>query len=288
MSPRFFIDRPIFSWVIALTIILAGLLALFALPIEQYPSIAPPSLTISAVYPGADASTLAANVTQVMEQQLNGVEGFQYMSSTSRSNGSASISVTFVPGTDIDAALMDVQSRLRSAEPRLPEEVRRQGILVRKANTGFLLIIAIISKNGTTPAIELGNFAETRVIDEIRRVPGVGDVTSFSSPYAMRIWLDPEKLASFQLSPADALAAVQEQNTQASGGSLGDQPVAEGTEINATILTQNRFTTPEQFASIILRANPDGSIIRLGDVARVELGAQNYLSGIELDGRPAA
>jgi multidrug efflux pump len=288
MSSRFFIDRPIFSWVLALTIILAGVLALLSLPIEQYPSIAPPSLTISAVYPGADAATLAANVTQVMEQQLNGVEGFQYMSSTSRSNGTASINVTFVPGTDIDAALMDVQSRLRSAEPRLPEEVRRQGILVRKANTGFLMVIAILSKHGATPNIELGNFAETRIIDEIRRVPGVGDVTSFSSPYAMRVWLDPDKLASFQLSPTDALAAVQEQNTQASGGSLGDQPIAEGTEINATILTQNRFTTPEQFASIILRADPDGSIIRLGDVARVELGAQSYLSGIDLDGRPAA
>jgi multidrug efflux pump len=288
MTPRFFIDRPIFSWVIALTIMLAGILALVALPIEQYPSIAPPSLTISAVYPGADAATLAANVTQVLEQQLNGVEGFQYMSSTSRSNGTAAITVTFVPGTDINAALMDAQSRLRSAEPRLPEEVRRQGVLVRKAGTGFLMIVALTSKSGATSNLELGNFAETRVIDEIRRVPGVGDVTSFSSPYAMRIWLHPDKLASFQLSPADALAAVQEQNTQASGGALGDQPIAKGSEINATILTQNRFTTPEEFRSIILRANPDGSIIRLGDVARVELGAQNYLSGIELDGRAAA
>jgi len=288
MTPRFFIDRPIFSWVIALTIILAGVLALVSLPIEQYPTIAPPSLTISAFYPGADAATLAANVTQVMEQQLNGVEGFQYMSSTSRSNGSASISLTFVPGTDIDAALMDVQSRLRSAEPRLPEEVRRQGILVRKAGTGFLMIVALTSKSGETSILELGNFSETRVIDELRRVPGVGDISSFASPYAMRIWLDPEKLAGFQLSPADALAAVQEQNTQASGGSLGDQPLASDTEINATILTQNRFSTPEEFESIILRATPDGSIIRLSDVARVELGAQSYGSGLELDGRGAA
>lgn len=288
MTPRFFIDRPIFSWVIALTIILAGVLALNALPIEQYPSIAPPSLSISAVYPGADAATLATNVTQVMEQQLNGVEGFQYMSSTSRSNGSASISVTFRPGTDIDAALMDVQSRLRSAERRLPEEVRRQGVLVRKANTGFLMVISLISKTGATANVELGNFMEARVVDEIRRVPGVGDVTSFSSPYAMRIWLNPDKLASFGLSPADALAAVQEQNTEASGGAIGDQPIAGNAEINATILTQNRFTTPEQFESIILRAAPDGSIVRLEDVARVELGAQNYLSGIELDGKPAA
>jgi multidrug efflux pump len=266
MTPRFFIDRPIFSWVIALTIILAGVIALVALPIEQYPTIAPPSLTISAFYPGADAATLATNVTQVIEQQLNGVEGFQYMSSTSRSNGIGIDHGDLRPGNGHRCRAHGRPVRLRSAEPRLPEEVRRQGILVRKAGTGFLMIVALTSKSGATSILELGNFAETRVIDELRRVPGVGDISSFSSPYAMRIWLDPDKLAGFQLSPADALAAVQEQNTQASGGSLGDQPLAGDTEINATILTQNRFTTPEEFESIILRANPDGSIIRLGDV----------------------
>jgi multidrug efflux pump len=288
MTPRFFIDRPVFSWVIALSIVLAGVMALRALPIEQYPSIAPPSLTISAVYPGADAAVLATNVTQVMEQELNGVEGFLYMSSTSRSNGSASITVTFTSGTDIDVALMEVQTRLRSVEPRLPEEVRRQGVRVAKAGEGFLMIVALISKTGATPSLELGNFAATRVVDELRRVPGVGSILNFSSEYAMRIWLDPDRLATFRMSPAEALAAVQEQNTQSTGGALGDQPLAEGSEINATILTQNRFTTPEQFASIILRANPDGSIVRLGDVARVELGAQSYVGGMELDDRPAA
>ena len=288
MTPRFFIDRPIFSWVIALTIILGGVLALRALPVEQYPSIAPPSLTIGVVYPGADASVLATNVTQVMEQELNGVEGFLYMNSSSQSNGVASISVTFAAGTDINAAQMDVQARLRSVEPRLPEEVRRQGIRVNKANTGFLMIIALTSKSGATQTLDLGNFAVSRVVDELRRVRGVGDVRSFSSEYAMRIWLDPDKLATFKLSPADALAAVQEQNTQSTGGSIGDQPLAENSELNATILTQNRFSTPEQFAAIILRANPDGSVIRLRDVARVELGAQSYLSSIELDGKPAA
>ncbi|HEX3158675.1 MAG TPA: multidrug efflux RND transporter permease subunit [Gemmatimonadaceae bacterium] len=288
MSPRFFIDRPIFSWVIALSILLAGGIALMVLPVEQYPSIAPPSLNISVTYPGADAQVLATNVTQVMEQELNGVEGFLYMSSTSRSNGSANITVTFETGTNIDVALMDVQTRLRGVEPRLPEEVRRQGVRVRKAGQGFLMIIALTSKSGATGAVDLGNFAETRVIDELRRVHGVGDITSFASPYAMRIWLDPDKLAGFRMSPADALAAVQEQNTQASGGAIGDQPIAEQSELNATILTQNRFTTPEQFASIILRANPDGSIVRLGDVARVELGAANYLFNMELNDQPAA
>jgi multidrug efflux pump len=288
VTPRFFIDRPIFSWVIALAILLAGGIALQRLPVEQYPSIAPPSLSVSATYPGADAEVVANNVTQVMEQELNGVEGFLYMNSTSQSNGTSSITVTFTPGTDIDVALMEVQAQLRSVEPRLPEEVRRQGVRVTKAGQGFLMILALTSKSGNTPTIELGNFAVTQVVDQLRRVEGVGDVRSFSSEYAMRIWLDPDKLAGFRLSPADALAAVREQNTQATGGSLGDQPLAEGSELNATILTQSRFTSPEQFRSIILRANPDGSVIRLGDVARVELGAQNYLSSLELNGRPAA
>ncbi|HEX2254442.1 MAG TPA: multidrug efflux RND transporter permease subunit [Thermoanaerobaculia bacterium] len=288
MTPRFFIDRPVFSWVIALAILLAGVMALRSLPVEQYPSIAPPSLTIDVVYPGAEAAVLATNVTQVIEQELNGVEGFLYMTSTSRSNGTASITVTFRAGTDIDTAQLNVQNRLRSVEPRLPEEVRRQGIQVNKASSGFLMIVALTSKSGTTPTLDLGNFASNRVVDELRRVPGVGGVQSFSSEYAMRVWLDPDKLASYRLTPADAFAAVQEQNSQATGGALGDRPLAEGIEINAPILTQSRFSTAEQFASIILRANGDGSVIRLGDVARIELGAQTYLFNLELDGKPAA
>jgi len=288
VSPRFFIDRPIFSWVIALGILLAGTLALRALPIEQYPAIAPPSLTIRATYPGADAATLENNVTQVIEQELNGVDGFLYMSSSSQSNGTATITVTFNTGTDIDVAQMDVQNKLRAVEQRLPEEVRRQGVLVNEASSSFLMILALTSKTGATPSLELGNFAATRVIDELRRVPGVGDIRSFSSEYAMRVWLDPDRLTTYRLSAAEVLAAVQEQNTQSPGGQLGDRPLANSTELNAPILTQNRFTTPEQFASIILRANPDGSTVRLGDVGRVELGAQSYLSDMELNGRPGA
>ena len=288
MTPRFFIDRPVFSWVIALAILFAGFLALRSLPIEQYPTIAPPSLTISAFYPGADASVLASNVTQPIEQELNGVEGFQYMSSSSQSNGTASIAVTFRSGTDINVALMEVQNRLRRVEARLPEEVRRQGVQVVKANAGFLMIVALTSKSRKMSTLELGNFAVARVVDELRRIPGVGDVRSFSSEYAMRIWLDPQKLAAFGLAPSDALAAVQEQNSQSSGGSLGDRPLANGTELNAAILTQSRFTTPEQFANIILRADPDGSVIRLGDVARVELGAASYGFDLEMNGEPAA
>jgi len=288
MTPRFFIDRPVFAWVIALGILLAGVIALRGLPIEQYPTVAPPSLAITVTYPGADAATLEQNVTQVIEQEINGVEGFLYMASTSNSNGTATITVTFDAGTDVDIAQMNVQNRLRRVEQRLPEDVRRQGIQVNEANPGFLLIVAITSKSGGTPTLELGNFASTRIVDELRRVEGVGNIQAFSSEYAMRIWLDPAKLATYSLSAAEALAAVQEQNSQSPGGQLGDQPIARGTEINATIKTQSRFTTPEQFAAIILRANPDGSAVTLGDVGRVELGAQSYLFGTELNGKPMA
>lgn len=288
MAPRFFIDRPVFAWVIALGILLSGIIALRALPIEQYPSIAPPTLMINVMYPGADASVLETNVTQIIEQELNGVDGFLYMSSSSQSNGTASITVTFKSGTDINVAQMELQNRLRRVEPRLPEEVRRQGVQVIKAQTSFLLILVLTSKSGNTDTLALGNFATTRVIDDLRRVPGVGDVQAFSPPYAMRIWLDPNKLANYSMSVADALYAVREQNSQSPGGSLGDRPLAPGVELNATIVTQNRFTTPEEFAAIILRANSDGSVVRLGDVARVELGAQDYLQSLEINGRPAA
>ncbi|MCW0198672.1 efflux RND transporter permease subunit [Sphingopyxis sp.] len=288
MTPRFFIDRPIFSWVIAIGILLAGIIALRGLPVEQYPSVAPPSLTISVTYPGADAGTLEQNVTQVIEQELNGVEGFLYMASTSESNGTASITLTFEAGTDIDNAQMEVQNRLRRVEQRLPEDVRRQGISVTEANSGFLLIVAITSKSGKTDPMEINNFANTRVLDELRRVNGVGNVQAFAPEYAMRIWLDPQKLASYNLSPAEALGAVQEQNSQTPGGQLGDQPLAKGAQLNAVITTQGRFTKPEQFASIILRANPDGSAVTLGDVGRVELGAASYLFSSELNGKPMA
>jgi multidrug efflux pump len=289
MIPRFFIDRPVFAWVIALGIALAGLMALRTLPVEQYPSVAPPSLTISVTYPGADAATIEQNVTQVIEQQINGVEGLLYMSSKSLSNGTASITVTFKTGTNPDMAQVEVQNRLSRVEPRLPEEVRRQGIQVNKANANLLGAITLTSRSGTTDPLELGNIAFTQVIDELRRIPGVGDIRLFGSEYAMRVWLDPDKLAGYKLSAAEALAAVQEQNSQTAGGQLGNQPIAHGSEINATIVTQNRFTNPEQFENIILRANPDGSTIRLGDVGRVELAAANYVTGgNEVDDKPAA
>ncbi len=285
---RFFIDRPIFAWVVSLGILLAGFISLRALPIEQYPEVAPPSLAISVVYPGADAATLETNVTQVIEQQLNGVEGFLYMSSSSLSNGTASITLTFEAGTDIDIAQTEVQNRLSTVEARLPEEVRRQGITVRQANAGFLMIVALTSKSGALDSTDLGNIASTQVIDELRRVAGVGDVTLFCSEYAMRIWLDPDKLASYNLSPSAVVAAIREQNAQTAGGSLGALPLQEGQQITATITTANRFETEEEFRRVILRADEGGASVRLGDVARVEIGAQTYATSTTLDGQPMA
>ena len=285
---RYFIDRPIFAWVISLAILLSGFIALRALPIEQYPEVAPPSLAINVVYPGADASTLEQNVTQVIEQQLNGVEGFLYMASSSLSNGTASITLTFEAGTDIDIAQTEVQNRLSTVEARLPEEVRRQGITVRQANSGFLMIVALTSKSGALDTTDLGNIASNQVIDELRRVAGVGDVTLFGSAYAMRIWLDPEKLASYNLSPSAVVSAIREQNAQTAGGAIGDLPLQEGQQITATITTESRFQTEEQFRSIILRADSGGASVRLGDVARVEIGAQSYATSTTLDGQPMA
>ena len=285
---RFFIDRPIFAWVISLGILLSGFIALRALPIEQYPEVAPPSLAINVVYPGADATTLEQNVTQVIEQQLNGVEGFLYMSSSSLSNGSASITLTFEAGTDIDIAQTEVQNRLSTVEARLPEEVRRQGITVRQANSGFLMIVALTSETGALDSTDLGNIASNQVVDELRRVAGVGDVTLFGSAYAMRIWLDPEKLASYNLSPTAVVAAIREQNAQTAGGSIGALPLQDGQEITATITTENRFETEDEFRSIILRADSGGATVRLGDVARVEIGAQSYATSTTLDGQPMA
>ncbi|WP_326524024.1 multidrug efflux RND transporter permease subunit [Sphingomonas sp.] len=284
----FFVHRPVFAWVIAAFIALFGTMALLNLPVEQYPNVAPPSLTLAYTYNGADAETMDKNVTAVIERELNGVDNFLYMASTSRANGTGEIIVTFQSGTDLDVARTQVQDRLNRAEPRLPEDVRRLGIQLTDNSAGFLEVISIQSKTGKTPALELGDFASTKVVNEIRRVPGVGNAQLFSAEKAMRIWLDPDKLAGFNLSPSDALLAVQEQNSQTAGGGIADQPTVPGAEFNAKIVTQNRFQTPEEFQGIILRANPDGSTVRLGDVARVEIGADNYQFKSTLDGKEVA
>ncbi|MFA7439765.1 MAG: multidrug efflux RND transporter permease subunit [Sphingomonadaceae bacterium] len=273
---RFFAYNPVFGWVISLFIALFGLISLISLPIEQYPDVAPPSLTLFVNYPGADAATLDRNVTAIIEKEMNAVEHFLYMASTSRANGTATITVTFTPGTDLDIARTQVQDRLARVEPRLPSEVRQIGVTVTKSSSSFLMIIGLTSKGGDTTPAALGNYASTRVMDELRRIDGVGDIRLLGSSYAMRIWLDPEKLAGYRLTATEALNAVMEQNSQTAGGALGDQPVARETEFTASIITQNRFSTASQFRDIIVRANPDGSTIRLGDVARVELGQETY------------
>lgn len=285
---RFFVEHPVFAWVIALFVALAGLIALMNLPIEQYPSVAPPTLNLSVIYSGADAETMDRNVTSVIEREMNGINNFQSMASTSRSNGTAQITITFRSGTDLNVARTQVQDRLNRAEPRLPEEVRRMGVQVTDNSASFVMMVALKSKSGNASSLELGNFAANNVMNELRRVRGVGDVRLFGSQYAMRIWLDPERLAGFGLSPSEALAAVQEQNSQTAGGGIGEQPLGNGSEFAAKIVTQNRFSTPEQFRNIIVRANADGSTVRLGDVAQVELGADSYGSLTTLNGETVA
>ncbi|WP_233854760.1 multidrug efflux RND transporter permease subunit [Paraburkholderia sp. HD33-4] len=285
---RFFVARPVFAWVIALFIVLFGAIALALLPVEQYPDVAPPSLSITAAFSGADASTLERTVTSIVEDEMNGIENFLYMSSVSRSNGTMQITVVLKPGTNLDIARTQVQDRLSRVEPRLPLEVRQVGVRVTKASSGFLMLLALQATDGTTSAVAMGNFASNNIVNELRRIDGVGDVQLFGSSYAMRIWLDPRKLVGFGLSASEVLQAIQEQNSQTAGGGLGDQPIAPGSEFTAQIVTQSRFTTPEQFREIIVRANPDGSTVRVGDVARVELGNDSYGNRLSVNGKASA
>ena len=284
----FFVYRPVLAWVVALFALLFGGIALHSLAIEQYPDVAPPSLAISATFVGADAQTLDRTVTSVIENELSGVDDFLFMTSTSRANGTAQIRVTFRSGTDLDRARSQVQDRLARVEPRLPEEVRQMGVRVTQSSTGFLMLIALRSEGGRRSALELGDFAARNVADELRRLPGVGDVQLFGSSYAMRVWLDREKLVSFGLSPAEVIAAIREQNAQTAGGGIGLQPVAPGTETTAQIITRGRFSTAAQFRQVIVRATPGGATVRLGDVARVELGNDNYAFNLSLNGEEIA
>lgn len=285
---RFFVYKPVFGWVIAAFIALGGLIALLNLPIEQYPSVAPPALNLTYTYTGADAQTLDKNVTSVIERELNGLDGFLYMTSSSRANGSGQIALTFQSGTDLNVARSEVQDRISRAESRLPEAVRKLGIQISDNSSGFLILLALSSPDGSMSPLEVGDYAGNSIVNELRRVPGVGDVTLFGSQYAMRIWLDPSKLAGFSLSPAEVLSAVQEQNAQIAGGGLAEQPITKEAEFTAKIVTQSRFSTPEQFAQIIVKSNQDGSTVRLADVARVELGADSYTFKARLNGRPIA
>jgi len=285
---RFFIDRPIFAWVIAIVIMLAGLLAIKGLPISQYPSIAPPAISISGNYPGASAKTVEDAVTQVIEQKMKGIDGLSYMSSTSDSSGSVSITLTFANGTNPDIAQVQVQNKLQLATPLLPKEVTQQGLTVSKSTKNFLMVLGFVSENGSMTQVDIADYVAANVVDTISRVEGVGDVTQFGSQYAMRIWLNPTKLNSYQLTPADVSAAISSQNTEVSAGQLGGAPAVPGQQLNATITAQSRLRTAEQFGEILLKTTPDGAVVRLKDVARMELGSESYNTVAHFNGKPAS
>jgi multidrug efflux pump len=288
MLPRFFIDRPIFAWVIALSILLAGFLVMPKLPISQYPEVAPPALSITAVYPGASAQVVEDSVTTLIEQEMNGLEHLLYLESNSDASGVLTLTLTFESGTNLDIASVEAQNRVKRVEARLPEEVRRQGITVAKSRRNFLMFMTIYSPDQSRNAIDLGSFTTANVLENLRRVPGVGEATLFGTEYAMRIWLDPLKLASFNMTPAEALKAVQAQNVQLATGELGQLPAVRGQELAATVITQGRLATPEQFGNILLRTAATGAAVHLRDVARIELGAQDYSVQARLNGRPTA
>ncbi len=285
---QFFIGRPIFAWVIAIVIMLAGALSITQLPVSMYPTIAPPTVTIDAAYPGASAQVVEDSVTQIIEQNMKGLDGLLYLSANSSWDGSASITLTFDHGINADIAQVQVQNKLQLAMPLLPQEVQQQGVNVSKANTGFLMVVGFVSEDGHMGKDDIADYVAANLVDPLSRVPGVGNVRVFGAQYAMRIWLDPDKLDIYALSPADLIAAIRAQNQQVAVGQLGGTPAVDGQRINATITAQSRLQTPEQFRDIVVRSNPDGSLLRLGDVARVELGAENYNVITRQNGRPAS
>jgi multidrug efflux pump len=285
---RFFIDRPVFAWVIAIIIMLAGALSITRLPISRYPTIAPPSVSINAFYPGASAQTVEDSVTQIIEQNMKGLDGLIYMSAASDSSGSVNVTLTFESGTDPDIAQVQVQNKLQLATPLLPQIVQQQGVSVTKANTGFLMVVGFVSEDNSMDRTDIADYISTNIVDPLSRVNGVGNVQVFGSRYAMRIWIDPDKLNTYHLTPADVADAIRAQNAQVSVGQLGATPAIEGQEINATIVSQGRLTNAEQFRDIVLRSGAGGSVLRLGDVARVELGSADYNFISRFNGKQAA
>ncbi|PYE37816.1 multidrug efflux pump [Rhizobium sp. PP-F2F-G38] len=285
---RFFIDRPIFAWVISICIMLAGLLAITTLSISQYPQIAPTTVRISASYPGADAQTVENSVTKVIEQGMTGIDNLDYMTSTSQATGAASISLTFTNNADPDVAQMQVQNKLQLVESNLPQSVQSSGITVAKSASSFLMVVAFVSTDNRLSSLDLSDYIDSTLNDTIKRVAGVGDTRIFGSGYAMRIWLDPEKLVKYSLMASDVATAIEAQNTQVSAGQLGGLPQRKGQQLNATVTAKSRLQTPEQFENIIIKSQPDGSLVRLNDIARVELGAESYDTSGLYNGKNAA
>jgi multidrug efflux pump len=285
---KFFIDRPIFAWVIAIILMLAGIASVFTLPIAQYPTIAPPAVQISATYPGASAKTVENTVTQVIEQQMSGLDHLLYLASTSDDSGTATITLTFAAGTNPDIAQVQVQNKLQLATPLLPQAVQQLGTKVTKSSSSFLLVMAFVSEDGSMSKYDLANYVASNIQDPVSRIDGVGTVTLFGSQYAMRIWLDPNKLNNFGLTPVDVETALQAQNVQVAGGSLGGTPSVPGQVLQATITQATLLNTPEQFGNILLKVNQDGSQVRLRDVSRIELGGENYNFDTKYNGQPTA
>ena len=287
MLPRFFIDRPIFAWVVAIVIMLVGTAAIFNLPIQQYPMIAEPQIGINATYPGASAKTIEDSVTQIIEQKMKGLDGLKYMSASSDASGSANVVLTFRSGTNVDIAQVQVQNKLQAAIPLLPQEVQAQGLYVQKTARNFLLAGSIYSDDPSVTSSDIADYLSSNVIDPVSRVPGVGETFSFGTPHAMRIWLDPTKLAGFNLVPGDVIAAIRAQNTQVTAGQIGGLPASPGVGLNATITAQSRLQSSEEFEKIVIKADSHGSTIYLKDVARVELGAETYAFSSRYFGHPA-
>ncbi|MEQ4545659.1 MAG: efflux RND transporter permease subunit, partial [Pantoea agglomerans] len=285
---KFFIDRPIFAWVLAIIIMLVGALSILKLPIEQYPNVAPPAIEIQATYPGADAKTLQDSVTQVIEQNMNGIDGLMYMSSSSDSSGTLTLTISFESGTDADIAQVQVQNKLQLATPLLPQEVQQQGIQVKKSSSSFLMVAGFISDDDNMTQNDISDFISSSIKDPISRTKGVGDTQVFGAQYAMRIWMDPHKLNNYNLTPVDVISALNTQNTQVAAGQLGGTPPVPGQQLNASIIAQTRLTSTDEFGKILLKVNEDGSQVRLRDVARIELGAENYEIVARYNGKPAS
>ena len=285
---HFFIERPIFAWVLSIIVMLAGIMSIRTLPLEQYPDIAPPRVSVGSTYTGASAKTVEDSVTQIIEQQMKGLDNLLYMQSSSNSSGQSRITLTFAPGTDIDVAQMQVQNKMQPAMSRLPQQVQSRGVFVTKGGNDFLMVIAFYSGDGTASAVDVGDYINSNLVDVISRVDGVGDVQVLGTGYAMRIWLDPDKLRKYALMPSDINAALQAQNAQVSAGQLGALPAVAEQQLTATITARSKLETVEQFGDVVLRVTPDGAVVRLKDVARLELGAENLTVRSILRGNPGA
>src|SRR5881398_2997820 len=285
---RIFIERPIFAWVLAIIITLGGIGAIFALPVAQYPDVAPTQINVRANYPGASAQTLESSVTQVIEETLTGLDGLLYFNSSSSSRGQVSISAVFDKSIDPDIAQVQVQNKVQSAIARLPQQVQQQGVTVTKGSPDFLMIVGVYDESDRTTNVDVSDWLASNIQDQLSRIPGVGDVNVFGSQYAMRIWLDPAKLSSFQLMPSDVITAIQNQNVDVAAGEIGGMPQPQGQMLDATVTAQSRLQNADQFRNIIVKADPSGARVLLSDVARVELGADNYSAAIRINGHPGA